>query len=696
MSKEVGNGVSVGYFDTEDAAARAYDRAAIGLLGRQNCRTILNFPIEEYDHDSVPELVGKSREEVKATLKSERAKMPRRRLTNRRRTSRYLGVGSSNRKNQWQARILYHGKVTHLGYYRTEEEAARVYDKVSISLHGAGAQTNFPIDQYKHEVGSLQQKLSGLTREQLQRALGVKPMDKSSKYRGVSKKKGRWEAKVMLNRKWAYREMFDTEVDAARAYDTAVWRLKPREAAVYANFKDTCPPDVAEILQSTDKDQQLALHPTGLPLTAKPLIDAGLLFDDEGQSIRGPNGITRRVSIGDLVSLGDSAGQSASEDPSAGNASGSGGQQQAHSSGGASGGATGAVAGGGEGVGSIGFVSKAGMVKSASYSALSGLDGAGIEDQHHHPCMRVSRSCGNLAFMASSTGSPPLPPPGGSAGGGPGSGGAGGAAGAGLHSSPGLQSTSPGLQGNFSSGSVDFTSESKPLMVRVGSEQHLINPTPTLGGFKGGMTRIASESHLASMVPVSPSSNFVGCSQFVGPERGLLGAPGPAAGATAGMVNGGSHYYAGSGGMGGLGGMSGYYAAAAPGAPGGLQGTACSAAAAHPGLYGPGSGGSAAQYSMPARLAGGSMKWETAGDVVERTGSPMGNIQIGGEDLDVTMAFLADSSPRRLSDTSGLADFLTDPVDHVASPTHSNSGLLYDTGLSGLGGPDPAVKMDEC
>ena len=59
--------------------------------------------------------------------------------------------------------------------------------------------------QYKHEVGSLQSKLSGLTREELQRALGVKPMDKSSKYRGVSKKKGRWEAKVMLNRKWAYR-----------------------------------------------------------------------------------------------------------------------------------------------------------------------------------------------------------------------------------------------------------------------------------------------------------------------------------------------------------------------------------------------------------------------------------------------------------------------------------------------------------
>jgi hypothetical protein len=48
---------------------------------------------------------------VKATLKSERAKVPRRRFSSRQRTSRFMGVGSSNRKNQWQARILVHGKV---------------------------------------------------------------------------------------------------------------------------------------------------------------------------------------------------------------------------------------------------------------------------------------------------------------------------------------------------------------------------------------------------------------------------------------------------------------------------------------------------------------------------------------------------------------------------------------------------------
>jgi hypothetical protein len=32
--------------------------------------------------------------------------------------------------------------------------------------------------------------------------------------------------------------------------------------------------------------QAVPLHPSGLPLTAKPLIDAGLLYDDEGTSIR--------------------------------------------------------------------------------------------------------------------------------------------------------------------------------------------------------------------------------------------------------------------------------------------------------------------------------------------------------------------------------------------------------------------------
>ncbi len=58
------SGVSVGYYDTEEAAARAYDRAAIGLLGRNHSAITTNFPMQEYDKEPVPQLIGKSREEV--------------------------------------------------------------------------------------------------------------------------------------------------------------------------------------------------------------------------------------------------------------------------------------------------------------------------------------------------------------------------------------------------------------------------------------------------------------------------------------------------------------------------------------------------------------------------------------------------------------------------------------------------------
>ena len=146
------SGVSVGYFDTEQAAARAYDRAAIGLLGRGAPHLQTNFAVEEYEDESIPDLSGKTREEVKMALKSERIKQaPRRRFVSRQRTSQFMGVGSSNRKNQWQARILVHGKVTHLGYYETEEEAAKVYDRVSLALHGNNAQTNFSAEEYPEE-----------------------------------------------------------------------------------------------------------------------------------------------------------------------------------------------------------------------------------------------------------------------------------------------------------------------------------------------------------------------------------------------------------------------------------------------------------------------------------------------------------------------------------------------------------------
>lgn len=93
-------------------------------------------------------------------------------------------AGSANIQNQvrfrhalLQARILVHGKVTHLGYYIAEEDAARAYDRVSLAMYG-NAPTNFPASQYSAaEIARLQ----SLDRASLQQALGVKPMQKSSR-----------------------------------------------------------------------------------------------------------------------------------------------------------------------------------------------------------------------------------------------------------------------------------------------------------------------------------------------------------------------------------------------------------------------------------------------------------------------------------------------------------------------------------
>lgn len=171
--------MSVGYFDTEDAAARAYDRAAISLLGRDSANIVTNHPMEEYANEDLPNLVGKGRDVVKLALRSERGKrkLPRgRNAAGKSRTSQYQGVCASNRRNQWQARILLDGKMVHLGYFAAEDQAARVFDRVNLALHGARATTNFDAASYsQEEVASL----CGLGREELQRVLGVRVYERA-------------------------------------------------------------------------------------------------------------------------------------------------------------------------------------------------------------------------------------------------------------------------------------------------------------------------------------------------------------------------------------------------------------------------------------------------------------------------------------------------------------------------------------
>jgi len=58
--------------------------------------------------------------------------------------SMYKGVDYDKRSDQWYARIRVHGKLLHLGYFDTEVEAARAYDRGAVELFGEFAGLNFP------------------------------------------------------------------------------------------------------------------------------------------------------------------------------------------------------------------------------------------------------------------------------------------------------------------------------------------------------------------------------------------------------------------------------------------------------------------------------------------------------------------------------------------------------------------------
>ncbi|GMJ07207.1 ARIA-interacting double AP2 domain protein, WRINKLED 3 [Hibiscus trionum] len=128
-----------GAYDDEEAAAHAYDLAALKYWGQD---TILNFSLSTYEKQ-LKEMENQSREEYIGSLRRKSSGFSRG-------VSKYRGVARHHHNGRWEARIgrVFGNKYLYLGTYATQEEAATAYDMAAIEYRGLNAVTNFDLSRY--------------------------------------------------------------------------------------------------------------------------------------------------------------------------------------------------------------------------------------------------------------------------------------------------------------------------------------------------------------------------------------------------------------------------------------------------------------------------------------------------------------------------------------------------------------------
>lgn len=131
-------------------------------------------------------------------------------------SSKYKGVSYYKQGKKWRARIQLNGKQKLLGYFASEDEAAKAYNKAALELFGDHAYQNVLSKNNNSDAVAIETKKMPQLRSS---------KNKKIKYKGVYTNHNKYQARVRENGSEKYLGTFDTPEQAAKAYDKKAYEL---------------------------------------------------------------------------------------------------------------------------------------------------------------------------------------------------------------------------------------------------------------------------------------------------------------------------------------------------------------------------------------------------------------------------------------------------------------------------------------